>query len=89
MYNKSEKLINIEEFVSVNGVNHYLFHSGTSYDIPVLLYLHGGPRVLNLFCQCVSKLNRRNIYDYSLGSAWCWKNGLLETTISTLQLMSW
>ncbi|MFT9816520.1 alpha/beta fold hydrolase [Lysinibacillus sp. NPDC056185] len=43
MKNKSEKLINIEEFVSVNGVNHYLFHSGTNYDNPVLLYLHGGP----------------------------------------------
>lgn len=43
MNNKSEKLINIEEFVSVNGVNHYLFHSGTNYDNPVLLYLHGGP----------------------------------------------
>lgn len=43
MKNKSEKLINIEEFVSVNDVNHYLFHSGTNYDNPVLLYLHGGP----------------------------------------------
>ncbi|GAB0167971.1 alpha/beta hydrolase [Lysinibacillus sp. CTST325] len=43
MKDRSEKLINIEEFVSVNGVNHYLFHSGTNYDNPVLLYLHGGP----------------------------------------------
>lgn len=43
MNNKSEKLINSEEYVSVNGVNHYLFHSGTNYDNPVLLYLHGGP----------------------------------------------
>lgn len=43
MKNKSEKLITIEEFVSVNDVNHYLFHSGTNYDNPVLLYLHGGP----------------------------------------------
>ena len=43
MKNKSNKLINIEEYVSINGANQYLFHSGTKYDNPVILYLHGGP----------------------------------------------
>jgi len=43
MKNKFEKLINIEEFVSVNGADHYLFHTGTNYDNSLLLYLYGGP----------------------------------------------
>lgn len=44
MNNKSEKLINIEEFVSVNGVNHYSFHSGTKIMIiQYYFYLHGSP----------------------------------------------
>lgn len=43
MKNKSNKLINIEEYVSINGIDQYLFHSGTNYDNPVMLFLHGGP----------------------------------------------
>lgn len=43
MKNKSKKLINIEEYVLINGINQYLFHSGTNYDNPVMLFLHGGP----------------------------------------------
>lgn len=43
MKNKSKRLIYIEEYVSINGINQYLFHSGTKYDNPVMLFLHGGP----------------------------------------------
>ncbi len=43
MKNKSKRLIYIEEYVLINGINQYLFHSGTKYDNPVMLFLHGGP----------------------------------------------
>lgn len=43
MKNKSNKLINIEEYVSINGIDQYIFHSGTNYDNPIMLFLHGGP----------------------------------------------
>lgn len=43
MKNKSKKLINIEEYVSINGIEQYLLHSGVNYDNPVMLFLHGGP----------------------------------------------
>ncbi|MBU3114454.1 alpha/beta fold hydrolase [Clostridium lacusfryxellense] len=43
MRNKTKRLINIEEYVSINGINQYLFHSGTKYDNPVMVFLHGGP----------------------------------------------
>jgi pimeloyl-ACP methyl ester carboxylesterase len=43
MKNKLKRLIYIEEYVSINGINQYLFHSGTKYDNPVMLFLHGGP----------------------------------------------
>lgn len=43
MKNKSKRLIYIEEYVSINGINQYLFHSGTKNDNPVMLFLHGGP----------------------------------------------
>ncbi|MGE8036188.1 MULTISPECIES: hypothetical protein [unclassified Lysinibacillus] len=35
--------VTIEESVSLNGADHYLFHSRTNYDNPILLYLHGSP----------------------------------------------
>lgn len=41
--NKSNRPIYMEEYVSLNDIDHYLFHSGTKLDNPVLLYLHGGP----------------------------------------------
>jgi len=43
MKNKSKRLIYIDEYVRINGINQYLFHSGTKYDNPVMLVLHGGP----------------------------------------------
>jgi len=43
MKNKSKRLIYIDEYVSINGINQYLFHSGTKYENPVILFLHGGP----------------------------------------------
>ena len=43
MKNKSKRLIYTEEYVLINGINQYLFHSGTKYDNPVMLFLHGGP----------------------------------------------
>lgn len=32
-----------EEYVLINGIHQYLFHSGTTDENPVLLFLHGGP----------------------------------------------
>lgn len=32
-----------EEYVSVNGIDHFLLHYPKASDAPVLLYLHGGP----------------------------------------------
>jgi pimeloyl-ACP methyl ester carboxylesterase len=43
MKNKLKRLIYTEEYVSINGINQYLFHSGTKCDNPVMLFLHGGP----------------------------------------------
>jgi len=43
MKNKAAQLINVEEYAPINGINQYLYHLGTSYDNPVLLFLHGGP----------------------------------------------
>ncbi len=43
MKNKSKKVICVEEYVLINGIPHYLFHSGTAYENPVMLFLHGGP----------------------------------------------
>ncbi|NFA60242.1 alpha/beta fold hydrolase [Clostridium sporogenes] len=43
MKNKSRRLIYYEEYVHINGINQYLFHAGTKYENPVMLFLHGGP----------------------------------------------
>ncbi|MDP4085260.1 MAG: alpha/beta hydrolase [Bacillota bacterium] len=43
MKNKLKRLIYIEEYVQINGIEQYLFHSGTKYENPVMLFLHGGP----------------------------------------------
>lgn len=40
---KYKKLIFTEEYVLINGINQYLFHSGTNLSNPVMLFLHGGP----------------------------------------------
>ncbi|WPC42762.1 alpha/beta hydrolase [Clostridium sp. JS66] len=43
MKNKPNRLIYFEEYVRINGIEQYLFHAGTNYDNPVMLFLHGGP----------------------------------------------
>lgn len=43
MKNKAKRIISIEEYIPINGINQYLFHSGTKYENPVILFLHGGP----------------------------------------------
>lgn len=43
MKRKAARLINIEEYVPINGIDQYLYHLGTAYENPVLLFLHGGP----------------------------------------------
>lgn len=43
MKNKCNRLIYLDEYVSINGIEQFLFHLGTSYDNPVMLYLHAGP----------------------------------------------
>ncbi len=43
MNRKSQKLNFLEEYVPINGINQYLFHSGANHHNPVLLFLHGGP----------------------------------------------
>jgi len=43
MKNKSNKIICFEEYVTINGISQYLFHSGKKADNPVMLFLHGGP----------------------------------------------
>ena len=35
--------INLQEFIRVNEVNHYLYHRGVDIDNKVMLFLHGGP----------------------------------------------
>jgi pimeloyl-ACP methyl ester carboxylesterase len=41
--NKLKRLIYFEEYVPINGIEQYLFHSGTKHENPVMLFLHGGP----------------------------------------------
>ncbi|MDP4094723.1 MAG: alpha/beta hydrolase [Bacillota bacterium] len=56
MKNKFSRLIYVEEFVPVNGINQFLFHLGTSYDNPVMLYLHAGPgNAESLFTEAFQK----------------------------------
>lgn len=43
MKNNLKRPIYIEEYVPINDIHQYLFHSGTKHDSPVMLYLHGGP----------------------------------------------
>ena len=59
MGTKANNLILIEEFVPINGISQYLFHSGTNYDNPVMLFLHGEPEVLNLYLHMPFKKSRK------------------------------
>lgn len=43
MKSQPKKLIELEEYVPINGIRQYLFHSGTSFENPVMVFLHGGP----------------------------------------------
>lgn len=43
MKNKFNRSIFYTEYVKLNGIDQFLFHSGTSPEHPVMLYLHGGP----------------------------------------------
>lgn len=43
MTKKHIQPIHIAEYVAINGIEQFLYHSGTSAENPVLLYLHGGP----------------------------------------------
>ncbi len=39
MRNESRKEIDIQEYVPINGIDQFLYHLGTRYENPVLLYL--------------------------------------------------
>lgn len=57
----SEKLIKNkfeEEYVSVNGIEHFLLHYPKGPDAPVLLFLHGGPGSFE------------SLFAYELDKAW-------------------
>lgn len=43
MKNKNNRLICDNEYVRINGIDQFLYHLGTSFDNPVMLFLHGGP----------------------------------------------
>ncbi len=43
MKRKHIRPIHITEFVAINGIEQFLYHSGKNAENPVLLYLHGGP----------------------------------------------
>lgn len=47
-----------EEFVEVNGIEHFLLHYPKGPDAPVLLYLHGGPG------------SPESLYAYRLDKSW-------------------
>ena len=38
-----KQAMGVEEYVLINGIHQYLFHSKTTDEKPVLLFLHGGP----------------------------------------------
>ncbi|WCR29474.1 alpha/beta hydrolase [Paenibacillus thiaminolyticus] len=43
MKNRLNREIFFTEYVSINGIDQFLFHSGASCHNPVMLFLHGGP----------------------------------------------
>lgn len=47
-----------EEYVAVNGIEHFLLHYPKALDSPVLLYLHGGPGSIE------------SLFAYELDEAW-------------------
>ncbi len=55
-----KKTMGVEEYILINGIHHYLFHSGTTDENPVLLFLHGGLAVLHPFLPTLFKTNGKN-----------------------------
>lgn len=47
-----------EEYVSINGIDHFLLHHPKASDAPVLLFLHGGPG------------NFESLFAYELDEVW-------------------
>ena len=47
-----------EEYILVNGIEHFLLHYPKTSDAPVLLYLHGGPGSFE------------SLFAYELDKAW-------------------
>ncbi len=47
-----------EEFVLINGIEHYFLHYPKDNDLPVVLYIHGGPG------------NAESLFAYQLDEAW-------------------
>lgn len=43
MIKVSDKSVYLEEYIEINGIKQYLFHSSKNVDNPVMLFLHGGP----------------------------------------------
>lgn len=43
MKNRLGRAIYLDEYVSINGIEQFMFHLGTNNDNPVMLFLHGGP----------------------------------------------
>lgn len=52
------QLIYFEEYIPINGISQYLFHCGTDYKNPVMLFLHGGPG------------STESIYSYTFQKKW-------------------
>lgn len=58
----ANKLIYMEEYIPINGISQYLFHSGTSYHNPVMLFLHGGPGAVESLFAYSFQENWEDIY---------------------------
>jgi hypothetical protein len=57
MKSKSKKLISVEEYVRINGINQYLFHSGTNMKIQYCYFCTVDLEVLNHFLHTPFKKN--------------------------------
>ncbi|MBS4192816.1 alpha/beta hydrolase [Bacillus sp. FJAT-49705] len=62
MKNKLKRLIYLEEYISINGIKQFMFHLGTSYDNPVMLFLHGGPGSVESLFTCAFQEKWEEIY---------------------------
>ncbi|CAH8769546.1 alpha/beta fold hydrolase [Paenibacillus dendritiformis] len=62
MKNRLNREIFFTEYVSINGIDQFLFHSGTSCENPVMLFLHGGPGAAKSLFTRVFKEKWEEIY---------------------------